>query len=62
MKLTQLRRGRGITSRKKRASLRKKQPRFAGKSLRSAFKKAPRHGQLTQAYLGSGARLEDLLA
>lgn len=61
MKLTLLRRGRNLTGRKKRASLRRKQPRFAGQTLRSAFKQGPRKPRPGQPYLGSGARLEDLL-
>ena len=59
--LSQIRRGRGITSRVKRARLRRSQPRYAGKTLRSAFKQPPRQPRPTQPYLGGDLRPEDLL-
>jgi hypothetical protein len=48
-------------SRAKRARLRRRQPRFAGLSLRSAFKAPPRVMRPTQPYLGSGVDVSALL-
>jgi hypothetical protein len=59
--ISQLRRGRSMTSRTKRLHLRRRQPRYAGKSLRSAFRKAPVVPRPTQPYLGSDVKLEDLV-
>lgn len=59
--LSQLRRGRGLQSRAKRLHLRRRQPRFAGKAIRSLFRAAPRVPRPTQPYLGVGTRLEDVL-
>jgi hypothetical protein len=58
---SQLRRGRSMTSRAKRLHLRRRQPRYAGKNLRSAFRAAPRKPKPSQPYLGSDAQLENLL-
>ncbi len=59
--LSQIRRGRSMASRTKRLHLRKRQPRFAGKALRSAFRAAPRKPRPTQPYLGSGVDVAELL-
>ncbi len=61
MRLSQLRRGRSLQSQAKRLRLRRRQPRFAGKSLVSAFKAAPRKPRPTQPYLGGDVSLEQLL-
>ena len=50
-----------MQSRAKRARLRRLQPRYAGKALRSAFKAAPRVPKPTQPYLGTDANIADLL-
>ena len=60
--LSQLRRGRSMTSRTKRLHLRKRQPRYAGKALRSTFRAAPRKPRPTQPYLGSDINLAELLS
>ncbi len=59
--ISQLRRGRGLVSRAKRLRLRRKQPRYAGQSIRSAFRAAPAKPRAKQAYLGSGADLAQIL-
>jgi len=60
-RLKQLRRGRSMQSRAKRAKLRRTQPRFAGKAIRSAFRAAPRVPRPTQPYLGTDVDIADLL-
>jgi len=59
--ISQLRRGRSMQSRAKRSKLRRLQPRYAGKALRSAFKAKPRVPRPTQPYLGTDANIADLL-
>jgi len=59
--ISQLRRGRSMISRTKRLHLRRRQPRYAGKGLISAFRAAPRKPRPTQPYLGSGVDLTELL-
>jgi hypothetical protein len=59
--ISQLRRGRSMISRTKRLHLRRRQPRFAGKALISAFRAKPRQSRPKQPYLGSGVDLTDLL-
>jgi hypothetical protein len=59
--ISQFRRGRSMATRKKRLHLRRKQPRFAGQNLRSAFRAAPRKPRPSQPYLGSGVDVADLL-
>jgi hypothetical protein len=60
--LSQLRRGRGLQTRAKRARIRRKQPRYAGNALASSFRAAPRKPRPKQPYLPSGANLADLLS
>jgi hypothetical protein len=60
--LSQLRRGRVLISKAKRRRLRRRQPRFNGNTLRSAFKQPPRRPRPTQPYLGTDVKLEDLLS
>ena len=60
--ISQLSRGRRLTSQAKRSKLRRRQPRYAGNSLRSAFKQRPRQPRPTQPYLGTDVKLEDLLS
>jgi hypothetical protein len=60
--ISQLRRGRSMQSRAKRARLRRTQPRFAAKSLRSAYKAAPRLPKPSQPYLGTDVNVADLLS
>jgi hypothetical protein len=59
--LSQLRRGRSLQSRAKRARLRRSQPRYAGQAIRSAFKAPPRVPRPTQPYLGTDVNVADLL-
>jgi hypothetical protein len=59
--ISQMRRGRSMQSRAKRARLRRSQPRYASKSIRSAFKAAPRIPRPTQPYLGTDVNVADLL-
>jgi hypothetical protein len=59
--LSELRRGRSLTSRAKRSRLRRRQPRYARKNLTSAFRAAPRQPRPKQPYLGSGVDISDLL-
>jgi hypothetical protein len=59
--ISQLRRGRSMQSRAKRSRLRRLQPRYAGQSLRSAFKAPPRVVRPTQPYLGTDAKIADLI-
>jgi hypothetical protein len=61
MKISQLRRGRSMQSRAKRLHLRRRQPRYAGKSLRSGFKAKPRTVKPTQPYLSTDINLAELL-
>jgi hypothetical protein len=60
-RLSQLRRGRSIISRTKRLHLRRRQPRYAGKRLRSEFRAEPRKPRPTQPYLGSNISVAELL-
>jgi len=50
-----------MQSRAKRLKLRKRQPRYAQKSIRSAFKAKPRVMRPTQPYLGTDVDVADLL-
>jgi hypothetical protein len=50
-----------MISRTKRLHLRRRQPRYAGKRLSSAFRAAPRQPRPRQPYLGSGVDISDLL-
>ena len=59
--ISQLRRGRSLQSRAKRLKLRRSQPRYAGKALRSAFKAPPRVMRPTQPYLSADVNLSELL-
>jgi hypothetical protein len=59
--ISQLRRGRSLISRAKRLHLRRRQPRFNGKQLRSAFRAPPRLPRPTQPYLGSDVNIAELL-
>lgn len=60
-RLSELRRGRRLIGQNKRRKLRRRQPRFAGQSLRSAFRQAPKKPRPTQPYLGTDVKLDDLL-
>lgn len=61
--LSQLRRGRSLDTRAKRAKLRKRKPRFAtDKQLRSAFRAAPRIARSQQPYLSTDTPVADLIA
>jgi hypothetical protein len=60
--ITELRRGRSLDNRAKRAKLRKRQPRFANKSIRSEFKAPPRLPRPSQPYLPTDADIADLLS
>jgi hypothetical protein len=59
--LSSLRLGRGLRFRAKRARIRRKQPRYAGQTIRSAFKQKPVVPRPKQPYLSTSIKLEDLL-
>jgi hypothetical protein len=59
--LSQLRLGRSMQTRAKRARIRKRKPRFAGKQLKSAFRAKPVIPRPTQPYLSADAKIEDLI-
>jgi hypothetical protein len=59
--LSQLRLGRSMQTRAKRARIRKRKPRFAGKQLKSAFRAKPVVPRPTQPYLSADAKIEDLI-
>jgi hypothetical protein len=59
--ISQLRRGRSIETRAKRARIRRRKPRFAGKSIRSEFRAPPRVPKPKQPYLGSDVNVADLI-
>ena len=59
--ISELRRGRSLQSRAKRLHLRRRQPRYAGKTIASEFKAAPRRPRPTQPYLGTDVNIADLI-
>jgi hypothetical protein len=59
--ISQLRRGRSLQQRAKRARLRRQQPRYAGKALQSQFRMPPRRSRPTQPYLGTDAAIAELI-
>jgi hypothetical protein len=59
--LSQIRLGRSIQTRAKRARMRKRKPRFAGKLLKSAFRAKPVVPRPTQPYLSTDANIAELL-
>lgn len=60
-RLSQLRRGRNLQSRAKRARLRRRQPRYAANLLRSDFRAPPRVMRPRQPYLGAKANIAELV-
>ena len=50
-----------MASRAKRLKLRRRQPRYAGQMLRSAFKAKPVKPRPTQPYLGTDVNVADLI-
>jgi hypothetical protein len=59
--ISQLRRGRSLETRAKRARVRRRKPRFAGKAILSEFKAPPRHPRPSQPYLGTDVDIADLI-
>ena len=59
--ISQLRLGRSMQTRAKRARIRKRKPRFNGKSIKSDFRAPPRMNHFKQPYLGSDVDLAALL-
>jgi hypothetical protein len=59
--ISQLRRGRSLQTRAKRARIRRRKPRFAGKALRSEFRAPPRIPRPSQPYLGTDVNIAELL-
>jgi hypothetical protein len=59
--VSDLRRGRQLQQRAKRLRLRRSQPRYAGKKLRSEFRAPPRKPRPTQPYLSTAIDISDLL-
>jgi hypothetical protein len=60
--ISELRRGRSLETRAKRAKIRKRKPRFAQKPLLSDYKAAPRIPRPKQPYLSTDINVSDLLA
>ncbi|MCA1647949.1 MAG: hypothetical protein LC797_21615 [Chloroflexi bacterium] len=59
--LAQLRRGRSLQTRAKRARVRLRKPRFAGKAIKSTFRAPPRLKHFKQPYLSTNTNIADLL-
>ena len=59
--ISTLRRGRGLQTRAKRSYLRRRQPRYAGKRIRSEFRAPPRQPKPTQPYLPTDVNVAELL-
>jgi hypothetical protein len=59
--LSQLRLGRGLQTRAKRARIRKRKPRFATGQLKSAFRAKPVVPRPTQPYLSTDADIAQIL-
>lgn len=60
--ISELRRGRSLQTRAKRAKIRKRKPRFTDKTLRSAFRAPPRLTRTHQPYLSTDTPIADLLS
>jgi hypothetical protein len=60
--ISQLRRGRSLDTRAKRARLRRRKPRFAANSIRSEFRAPPRIPRPSQPYLGTDANVAELIS
>jgi hypothetical protein len=59
--ISQLRRGRSLQTRAKRAKIRRRKPRFAGKAILSEFKAPPRQPKPSQPYLGTDVNVAELI-
>jgi hypothetical protein len=59
--ISQLRRGRSMQTRAKRARIRKRKPRFAGKTIKSEFRAAPRVRHFKQPYLSTKTDIAELI-
>jgi hypothetical protein len=59
--ISELRRGRSLETRAKRAKIRKRKPRFAQRVLRSDYKAKPRIPKPKQPYLSTDINISDLL-
>src|SRR5579859_1931006 len=59
--ISQLRLGRSMQTRAKRARIRKRKPRFNGKSIKSDFRAPPRMNHFKQPYLSTDAKISDLI-
>jgi hypothetical protein len=59
--LSDLRRGRSLATRAKRAKIRKRKPRFNTSPLTSAFRAKPRVPRPSQPYLSTRTNLDELL-
>jgi hypothetical protein len=59
--LSQLRRGRSMQTRAKRARIRKRKPRFMPKAIKSDFRAPPRLRHFKQPYLSTDANIADLI-
>jgi hypothetical protein len=60
--ISELRRGRSMQTRAKRAKLRRRQPRYAGKKILSGFRAPPRVPRPTQPYLSADLNIADLIS
>lgn len=59
--ISQLRRGRSLLTRAKRAKTRRRKPRFAALRLVSEYKAPPRRPRPTQPYLSTDVNIAELL-
>jgi hypothetical protein len=59
--ISQLRRGRSMQTRAKRARIRRRKPRFADVRLKSDFRAPPRMKHFKQPYLSTKTNIADLI-
>jgi hypothetical protein len=59
--ISQLRRGRSMETRAKRARIRRRKPRFAGKTIKSEFRAPPRLKHFKQPYLSTKTDIAELI-
>jgi hypothetical protein len=59
--ISQLRRGRSLQMQAKRARVRRRKPRFAGKAIRSEFRAPPRQPKPSRPYLGTDVDIAELI-
>jgi len=60
--ISQLRRGRSMQTRAKRARIRRRKPRFAGNTIKSDFRAPPRLRHFKQPYLSTRTDIAELIS